>query len=354
MYNEHYRVTHKSWFHRLIESYFGMGLGFFLILIATALLWYNESRAVEEAEKLEFTKNTAIHIESNSALDKNNGKLVHLNGEAISNQLMEDFEFGISINALRLKRIVEMYQWKENRQTIKEENPDGSQTSITRYSYHEVWSQSLISSYSFDDRSYYNPESFPIESFTESSSEVFLDSFRLHNVFVKKLDQWQPISIPESAISNGLQLYPDGSSNIAFIGRGTLQRPAIGDIRVYFEAIPQSTVSVMGQQTDGSIIPFKKDDSQIAYLNYGTLDIAQMIEQGHEDNASITWSLRLAGVIIMIIAVFLIIKPLVIMGKPIPLIGQLVEMGALLISLIVGSVLSSSVIGTSWLIYNLF
>ena len=60
MYNEHYRVTHKSWFHRLIESYFGMGLGFFLILISTALLWYNESRAVEEAEKLEFTKNTAL------------------------------------------------------------------------------------------------------------------------------------------------------------------------------------------------------------------------------------------------------------------------------------------------------
>ena len=88
-------------------------------------------------------------------------------------------------------------------------------------------------------------------------------------------------------------------------------------------------------------------------MNYGILDIAQMVEQGHGDNASITWSLRLAGVIIMIIAVFLIIKPLVIMGKPIPLVGQLVEMGALLISLIVGSVLSSSVIGTSWLIYNL-
>ena len=53
-----------------------------------------------------------------------------MNGEAVSNQLMEDLSLSF-YKCLAAKENSEMYQWKENRQTIKEENPDGSQTSIT-------------------------------------------------------------------------------------------------------------------------------------------------------------------------------------------------------------------------------
>ena len=89
MYNEHYRVTHKSWHQRILESYAGMVFGFVLLLIACIVLWYNEYRTVNEAENLAFTKNEAISIDANNILPENDGKLIHLNGDVSTDIIME-------------------------------------------------------------------------------------------------------------------------------------------------------------------------------------------------------------------------------------------------------------------------
>ena len=47
----------------------------------------------------------------------NDGKLVHLTGLATTEDVLEDNDFGISANAIKLKRAVQMYQWKETKKT---------------------------------------------------------------------------------------------------------------------------------------------------------------------------------------------------------------------------------------------
>jgi len=47
-------------------------------------------------------------------LAENAGRLVHVVGEAQPTAPVEDAQFGVSINALKLKRRVEMYQWVEH------------------------------------------------------------------------------------------------------------------------------------------------------------------------------------------------------------------------------------------------
>jgi hypothetical protein len=356
MYNEHYRVTHKSWFQRILESYAGMVFGFILLLVACIVLWYNEYRTVNEAENLEYTKNEAVSIDASSILPENDGKLVHLNGNASTEIIMEDPDFGIAIKALRIRRNAEMFQWKERQSTIKQENQDGSQTSITRYSYHPVWSSTLISSYNFDDRSYYNPDQFPIQGYIENSSEVTLGAFTISKEFVNQLDQWIGTNIPDTAYPNmaNQRLYPSGSNNLAYIGRGTLDRPEVGDVRISFDIIPPSTISAMGAQNGNQLTQYSRDDNNISYLNYGTLTINDMIKAGEEDNASTTLALRITGTIMMIISFFLILRPIAIMGKPIPLVSSLLSIGTNLLSLVLGLSLSASVIGTSWLFYKIF
>ena len=43
----------------------------------------------------------------------NDGKLVHLSGKSVTVDVLKDGKFGVSANAIKLKRAVEMYQWKE-------------------------------------------------------------------------------------------------------------------------------------------------------------------------------------------------------------------------------------------------
>ena len=46
-------------------------------------------------------------------LEDRDGKLVHLSGDLKTEEVLEDPDFNVHINALKLKREVLMYQWTE-------------------------------------------------------------------------------------------------------------------------------------------------------------------------------------------------------------------------------------------------
>ncbi|MHB2020545.1 MAG: TMEM43 family protein, partial [Candidatus Xenobia bacterium] len=83
-------VDSQNWFSRLGESITGVLFGLLLVVIAFPLLWWNEGRAVNMERSL---KEGASHVHTVSG-DKpdpaNNGKLVHLTGNASSDQTLKD------------------------------------------------------------------------------------------------------------------------------------------------------------------------------------------------------------------------------------------------------------------------
>ena len=110
-------VTSKSWFSRLAESIKSVLIGFLLFLVAFPVLFWNEGRAVQTARSLEEGAGLVVSIPAGTADKGNDGKLVHTTGDATTTETLRDPEFGVSAQAIRLLRTVEMYQWVQHEKT---------------------------------------------------------------------------------------------------------------------------------------------------------------------------------------------------------------------------------------------
>ncbi|MCD6454362.1 MAG: hypothetical protein J7L62_03575 [Candidatus Aminicenantes bacterium] len=106
-------VTKESWFKRLGNAFKGILFGFLLIGISFVLLFWNEGRAVKTMKTLKEGKGIVVPIRADKLDPENNGKLVHVTGKATTEEILEDSVFNVSIRAIKLKRVVQMYQWKK-------------------------------------------------------------------------------------------------------------------------------------------------------------------------------------------------------------------------------------------------
>ena len=114
----------------------------------------------------------------------NEFELVHLTGTAVNNTEIVDNDFGIvAHNSYRLKRKVEMFQWRE---ICKTEN------SQKKYIYDRVWSETRIPSESFAENGHNNPSnSWPFHSNTFEASNVSLGKFSLRPDQILRLGRGQ-------------------------------------------------------------------------------------------------------------------------------------------------------------------
>ena len=84
------------------------------------LISWNEYRTIHrtrgllEAEQVVEEVQDAMEI-----VPEQNGKLVHLTGQATTQETLKDKDFAVSRLALRLNRQVEMYQWVERKSRIR-------------------------------------------------------------------------------------------------------------------------------------------------------------------------------------------------------------------------------------------
>ncbi len=369
---------------RLSNSCMGIPMGIILFLVATALLWWNEGRAVRRAQDIKLVAKTAQSIgdisNANASLD---GQLIHTTGTAATDDILSDDLFGIKTNALAIVRSAEYYQWMQHEKHETKNKMGGKKEETIIYTYERGWSPDPINSSQFKDPDYQgvNNVIWEIEDMRVIASNVSFGAYTMPEMFVSDIVSKQsgnvsPLMIsadnpalkqlnetvmkalgenvrPEAAQVKDSLAYVHVFGNQVYIGFNP-SNPSIGDIRLTFEQLePSCNISLIAVPSNGTFTTFKaKHDDSEYELRTGTWTLDQMIKQANDDNNTMTWFLRILGVILVIAALKMIFSILVTLLQLVPFLASIINLGVGLVCGVLGFVWSLIIIAIAWIFYR--
>ncbi|MEM9589116.1 MAG: TMEM43 family protein, partial [Planctomycetota bacterium] len=290
MSNVFTETTHQSWFSRIGNSIKGILIGGIVILVSFPLLFWNEGRAVKTARSLDEGEGATRSVASERVDPVNDGQLVHVTGTAITSELLSDAEFGIEVNAIRLRRITEMYQWTEDVETRKKKKLGGGTTTEKTYTYETVWSDDAIDSKRFHhSEGHENPGRMLFPAKVISAKAVTVGAFQLPESMVGQISGSESVVLNESNIPESM------SDRMTLVGSDTLfvgqeiQNPQVGDTRVRFVMTPSNQISLIAQQAGETFKPYQTHAGRaLSMLEMGTHDAAEMFQHARQANTALT------------------------------------------------------------------
>lgn len=342
-------VSERSWGSRLGGSLAGALIGILLFLGSFPLLVWNEGRAVDAIVALDAGAGAVVTVAAGTVDPANEGRLVHVSGDATSPAPLRDPVFGAGgPGLLRLQRRVEMYQWRERKETETETSVGGKETTRTTYSYSRGWSDEPIDSSAFQRPEGHANPSMPYRSQVQDARPAKLGAFTLGGSQLQQLNAFEPLAPADGGpLPAGFR--PDGEAVV----RGDPANPAVGDLRITFQAVPAQALSVVARQTGGGLAAYHAANGHVIELvQPGTADAQSMFRQARADEAMLTWILRLVGFVMMLLGIAMMSSPMAWLASVLPFLSGIVGFAAFLVALIVSVPLTLLTIGLSWLAFR--
>ncbi|HSI84465.1 MAG TPA: TMEM43 family protein [Candidatus Methylacidiphilales bacterium] len=357
MSDDYTEVSSESWLSRIGSSIKGIFFGFALFGISFVLLGWNEYRSVVTANSLGEAQSVVISVDNKEVSQANQGKLVHVTGKAVPGDAVADSTFGISTNVLQLKRIVEMYQWKEKKEEKEEKELGGSTKKTTTYKYSKEWSGEIQDSAQFKNtdarQKNRNPNAMPYQSNVVKVQEATVGAFELNQELIGQINEFQPLAMTSETLAS----VPEETAQNLKVNDGGYYRgsdpgnPAIGDLRIKFEIAPSCDVSILAQQTANGFSPWQaKAGDQLQVLYTGILTSAEIIKKQMEANAMLTWILRFVGFIMMFIGLNMMVAPFAVLADVLPFMGNIVGAGTSIVCGLIAFALSLMTIALVWIL----
>ena len=359
---------------RVKNSFGGIVTGFVMFCLATALLWWNEGRAVKTDKMLNEAEKVCVVMENpqkkDAALD---GELVCATAVATTEDSLVDNQYGIGAKAISLQRRVEYYQWTEESESKSEDKLGGKEVTTTTYTYKRDWVREPVASDEFKDPAY-RGRNFVLTTVEESdqwAGNVTFGAYTLNESLIHRISSvedmvldidsariaaWNKEVALVAARQSGEE--PDSQDRIHVSGNQvyyglTPSSPAVGDVRVTFEKVVPAKVTLISQVDGETFKPFKsKNGKRFQTLVMGKKDAAEIFEAEHETNNMWLWVLRILGVLFVIgglKSIFGIFETLL---KVVPFLSSILGWGVGLVCTVVGIVWSIIIIALAWLFYR--
>ena len=332
--------------------------GLVLVIGACILLFWAEGRAVKTARSLEEGKGLVAEVDAAKIDAGNDGKLVHITGDAVPQDVPGDLRLGVEAKgAVSLTRLVEMLQWKEISKEMERTASDGSKTKSTVYDYNTVWSSTPIESSKFKTAAAPNNPPMPLvgEDFTIDAAKV--GAFRLAGDAVAALGKDTPLRLSDSGIAQAAAALGNGNPvwlvNNRYVFAADPEAPQVGDLRIGFARGDVSRVSAVGRQAGDKLQAYTTSNGREVFLiQAGNASAAEMFKDAIEGNVFLTWVIRAGGLLMMFLGFMLSFAPLTGTLGRLPLIGALIRGGASLVALVMTLALGSILIAMGWIFYR--
>jgi hypothetical protein len=347
-------ASSQGWLSRLGDAFKGILFGIVMFVVAFPLLFWNEGRAVKTEKSLAEGRGAVVTVASDRMEPANEGKLVHTTGRAKTEETLADADLGVSANAIRLKRKVEMEQWKETAKSEKKDKVGGGTETITTYSYSREWSDTLVDSSRFKQPDgHQNPRAMEVKGAQWTASKVTLGAFTLSPSQISSIDGEEPLPVAAGAATPSVL---GGKASVQgggfYVGQDP-QSPSIGDLRVTFYRVPETDLTVVAKQTGNSFQPYRaRAGGSVDLQRRGIATADDMFASAEQSNMVLTWVLRGVGWLVMCIGIGLVLRPLSVLASVLPILGDIVGAGTGLIAFLLGSVLTAVSIALAWIAFR--
>lgn len=354
------RVTREGWSKRLSRALTGIGGGFLLVVGSIAGLAWNENRAVQTTRALNEGMGAVVNLDANgNGTGDTRGRLVHVSGQ-LTGDVPRDGTLGgpdVPADATRLKRVVEMYQWKESKKEEKQNRLGGGSETVTTYRYSRAWSDRAIDSGGFGEPSGHQNPPMPVEGeeFTVPRTlTAGQNNWTIPAEYVGQIGEERALPVTTEAAGAiagavGTTRPYRLAQGAVFFGRDPGQ-PEIGDFRISYRVATADRASVVAADERPAFAPWRTSNGRSIFIaTAGNVQAETMFESEHKTNAIVTWIARFVGFAAMLAGFKAIFAIIGVIGDFVPFIGSIARFATGLVALALTCVLAPLTIGLAWL-----
>lgn len=255
-----------------------------LLLSAVAVFGLNWNEARTAASALQRQEETAgvLSIATDKAEASSAGRLVYLTGELTAGQPLTDPQFGISAAAVKLRRVVEIYQWQEHPAPRQQEDASGKTQTVPGFAYSRFWSDRLIDSSGFHSPEYQNPSQKEFDDWTGIAGELRLGIYQLSPELIEQIAWYEALPLTTESLDE----LPEALRTRGRLHEGLLYfsedpaKPTVGDLRIKYRIVQPRTVSLLAQRQEEQLVPYTtRNGDEIALLKPGQPTVDELVEQ---------------------------------------------------------------------------
>lgn len=314
-------VKRTSYGKNVGNSFKGTFLGILLVLLGTILIFWNENRSISTYKAIGRAQDACVEMpDINTVSPEFDNKTVHCTGVASTKEPLTDENFGVTANALCIKREVEYYQWVEHSKTVTKEKIGGATEETTTYTYEKEWTSSPQTSSKFKDPAYQG-RNFVYQKVEEKDlipEKVFFGAYLLPDFIVNSIKgdenaevrmdadtkhQWNNAIKAQLGLTDEADInYVNSYDNVVYFGPDP-NKPEVGDVRVTFTYVPNDQeISIIANTSGNTFTQYidKKNGRNISSVAMGNVPAEQMFENLKSNNRMLTWGLRLLLLLIII------------------------------------------------------
>jgi len=321
--------------------------GLILLLASFPFLIWNEKHWAGYAKDLKIISQEVKTVNANIEDPSYNQKLIHISGQASTDETVKDPITGIQEHALKLQRLVNMYQWVEYKETKNNQET---------YRYIKEWRDRLVDSSHFNEAAtHQNPTTFPLLTQTFFPEKTILGAFIIPQDLLDKLPAEKDLTLT-SIITKAPELISINKNvsiieNAIFLGNNNAH-PDIGDIKVNYKIAEVGPLSIIAQQHNNSLAKHWLKGNSYWFIESGMLSADAVVWRAYDRASTTTWLLRLMGLIMVWFGLLALISPLSKLLSFIPFFGFVVDGIIQIMLLLLALGLTLIVVSISYLIYR--